>query len=180
MINPNTLNYNIILLDTDAKHANAIKDHLKAYSEYSIHVFTNFSECIAQLQMLKPAVIFLDAELNHDKKTINADKELMFHLKELSPNSEIVLYSGEEKLELMSDHVKSGAHGFTIKSTHTHVKAEMLLLSAIRQFKLNKNLRLYKMLTVVFAVTLIAVIIFTIIAYKTNVITDEVQGPFDN
>ncbi len=174
------MTYNIILLDTDAKHANLIKDHLKPYSEYLIHVFTDFSSCIDQIQSLKPAVIFLDAELKHDQKTINKDKKMMIHLKELCPYAEIILYSGEEKLEVMADHVAAGAHGFTLKSTHTHIKAEMLLLSAIRQFKANKSLKLYKTLSVIFAIALVAAVIFAIIAYKYNVVTDDVQGPFDN
>ncbi len=174
------MNYNIVLLDTDFKHANAIKDHLKAYSEYNIHIFTSFEECTIQLAVLKPAVIFLDAELKHDTKTINADKAFMFHLKGLCPNAEIVLYSGEEKLELMSDHVKSGAHGFLFKAIHTHVKAEMLLLSAIRQFKTNKKLRLYQTLIVILFSLIALILLFGVIGYKINIITDEVQGPFDN
>src|SRR6478736_546987 len=106
------MSYNIFLLDTDVKHANLIKDHLKKYSEYAIHVFTDANACVAQLKALKPAVIFLDAELKHDPATMQIETELLFHLKELAPDSEIVLYSGEEKLELILDKVKQGVHGF--------------------------------------------------------------------
>lgn len=162
------MSYNIILLDSDAKHANLIKDHLKGYSEYSIHVFTDAASCIAQLKQLKPAVIFLDAELKHDPATMEAEKELLFHLKELRPQAEIVLYSGEEKVELMLDKVKQGAHGFVVKATHTHAKAEMILLSAIRHYKQRKESRFYKALTVLLIVTLIVGIILSIVVYKVT------------
>ncbi|MDF2457326.1 MAG: response regulator [Cytophagaceae bacterium] len=166
------MSYNIILLDSDAKHANLIKEHLKGYSEYSIHVFTDAASCIAQLKHLKPAVIFLDAELKHDPAAMEAEKELLFHLKELSPNAEIVLYSGEEKIELMLDKVKQGAHGFALKTTHTHAKAEMLLLSAIRHYKQRKESRFYKALTIVLIIALLIGFVFSIIVYKYNLISN--------
>jgi DNA-binding NtrC family response regulator len=173
------MSYNIILLDTDAQHAQSIKDHLKAYAEYKIHVFTSFALCLEQLNVLKPAVIFLDAELKHDAKTIDTDKAFMAQLKERCPAAEIILYSGEEKLELMSDHVKDGAHGFIFKSTHTHIKAELLLLSAIRKYKLNKELKFYKVLSIAITIALVAALIFAVVAYQLHIVTDEIQGPFD-
>ncbi|MDB5257792.1 MAG: response regulator [Chitinophagaceae bacterium] len=173
------MSYNIILLDTDAKHANMIKDHLTKYSEYSIHVFTEAATCIAQLPQLKPSVIFLDAELKHDAVSMQEDTALLFHLKELSPDSEIVLYSGEEKLELILDQVKHGVHGFAIKSTNTKAKAEILLLSAIRHYKKSKEASFYKKLTILLVIVLIAVVIFGIVAYKYKLVKDDIESPFD-
>ena len=173
------MSYNIFLLDTDVKHANLIKDHLKKYSEYAIHVFTDANACVAQLKALKPAVIFLDAELKHDPATMQIETELLFHLKELAPDSEIVLYSGEEKLELILDKVKQGVHGFALKSTNTTVKAEMLLLSAIRHYKQSKETRFYKKLTILLAIALLAIIIFGIVAYKYKLVKDDIESPFD-
>lgn len=173
------MSYNIVLLDTDLQHANLIKDHLKKYSEYAIHVFTDAESCAAQLKELKPAVIFMDAELKHDPKTMQIETELLFHLKELSPHSEIILYSGEAKLELMLDKVRQGVHGFAIKSTNTTAKAEMLLLSAIRHYKQSKEARFYKKLTILLIIALIAVIIFGVVAYKYKIVKDDIESPFD-
>jgi len=173
------MSYNIILLDSDVQHANLIKDHLKGYSEYTIHIFTDAAACMAQVKTLKPSVIFLDAELKHDPATMEAETELLFQLKELSPASEIVLYSGEEKIELMLDKVKQGAHGFAIKATHTKAKAEMLLLSAIRHYKQSKDARFYKKLSILLVIALIAVVIFGIVAYKYKIVKDDIESPFD-
>ena len=173
------MSYNIFLLDTDDEHAHMIKDHLKKYSEYTIYVFTDPEACIAQLKELKPAVIFLDAELKHDPTTMELETKLLFQLKELSPSSEIVLYSGEAKLELMLDKVKQGIHGFAIKSTDTKAKAEMLLLSAIRHYKKSKEARFYKKLTILLAIALIAVVLLGIIAYKYKIVKDDIESPFD-
>jgi len=173
------MSYNIILLDTDAKHANMIKDHLSKYSEYHIHVFTDAAACIAQLKSLKPSVIFLDAELKHDPAAMKEETELLLHLKELSPDSEIVLYSGEEKLELILDNVKHGVHGFAIKTTNTKAKAEILLLSAIRHYKKSKEASFYKKLTILLTVVLIAVVVLGIVAYKYKLIKYNIETPFD-
>jgi two-component system, OmpR family, response regulator len=173
------MSYNIILLDTDAHHAGLIKEHLKRYSEYTIHVFTDAASCMAQLKQLKPSVIFLDAELKHDPATMVEETELLFKLKELSPDSEIVLYSGEEKLELMLDQVRQGIHGFALKSTNTSATAEMLLLSAIRHYKQRKAARFYKILTILLAIALVAIIVLGVLAYRYKIISDDIQSPFD-
>ncbi|MDB5273777.1 MAG: response regulator [Chitinophagaceae bacterium] len=174
------MNYNIILLDTDANHANLIKEHLKGYSDYTIHVFTDAEIFISRLKDLNPVVIFLDAELKHDAAAMQSETQLLFRLKELTPDSEIVLFSGEEKLELMLDQVRKGVHGFALKSTYTKAKAEMLLLSAIRHYKQKKDARFYKCLSIGAIAILILVVIFAILAYKFNYVKDDVQGPFDS
>ncbi len=173
------MSHNIILLDTDARHANMIKDHLSKYNEYSIHIFTDAAAAIAQIKQLKPAVIFLDAELKHDPIHMKEETALLFHLKELSPDSEIVLYSGEEKLELIFDQIKHGVHGFAIKSTNTKAKAEMLLLSAIRHYKKNKEASFYKKLAILLVIALITLVILGIIGYKYKILKDDIESPFD-
>jgi DNA-binding NtrC family response regulator len=173
------MNYNIILLDSDASHANLIKEHLKNYSEYTIHVFTNVEACMSQLKELKPAVIFLDAELKHDSQTMREETQIMFRLKVHAPFAEIILYSGEEKLEIMLEQVKKGAHGFALKSTVTKIKAEMLLLSAIRHYKLAKEARLYKKINIALVILVILIVTLAVLAYKFKIINDNVQGPFE-
>jgi subtilase family serine protease len=83
-------------------------------------------------------------------------------------------------MEIMLDKVRQGAHGFALKTTHTSIKAEMLLLSAIRQFKINKSMRFYKRLSAIAIALLVLGILFAIVAYKLEIVKDEVQGPFDN
>src|SRR5438105_3326809 len=104
--------HHIFLIDSDEKHAQMIKDHLKNYREYVIDIFTDADVCIKQLPVLKPSVIFLDDELKHDPDTVKKDVELMKHLQDLSPNSEVVLFTGEERMHLMPDEIRKGAHDY--------------------------------------------------------------------
>jgi len=53
------------------------------------------------------------------------------------------------------------------------------LLSAIRHYKKDKEVKFYKKLTVLLIIALVAVVIFGIVAYKFKLVKDNIESPFD-
>lgn len=161
--------YHIFLVDSDRSHAQKIKSHLKNYSEYIIDVFTDLVECRKKMRLLKPAVVFLDEELKHDEKVVQKDIEFMKELKEISPNTEVVLFTGEERIHLMPESIKNGAHDFILKSEQSHIHAETAILTAIRNYKKNAEAKFEKGMGVAVIVVMVLLVVFAVVGHHLGI-----------
>jgi DNA-binding NtrC family response regulator len=160
--------YHIFLIDSDKSHAQKIKEHLKYYSEYVIDIFTDVIECKKKISTVKPAVIFLDDEIHHENEVVKQDIEFMKQLKDLSPSSEVILFTGEERMHLMPDNIKNGAHDFVVKSETSHIQAESAILSAIRHYRKNAEAKINRVLVKAMIVFVALLTMIATVGYITG------------
>jgi len=164
--------YTIFIVDTDLNHANQIKDHLANHHHYHFFLFATPEECEAKLH-LNPALIFLDYELNPDKRQ---SSEILKFLKTISPNTEIVLFTGTESIEVIKDSMHHGAYDYYIKDHHAHLKAEYLIVQILHKHQLKEEIQKQKK-TIKFLFTVIAILTITAsIMYFTGFIKDKYIG----
>jgi DNA-binding NtrC family response regulator len=157
--------YHIFLVDPDRSHAQRIKDQLRNYSDYIINIFTDARECKNKIKEVKPSVIFFDNEMQKDDETIKKDVEMMKELKELSPSSEIILFTGEERLHLMPGTVKDGTHEYVIKKERSKIHAENAILNAIRNYKQALSNRRGRVILTVLSVFVLMLLVFAFSNY---------------
>jgi DNA-binding NtrC family response regulator len=168
-------NYTIFLVDSDKKHGETIKEHLKKYPHYIFQIYTDIQSCLDNLH-LKPAVIFLDMELPHPKESEKKGLENLKLLKSKLPDAEVVMFNGSEKTEIALGHVHEGAFDFIEKNAVSHLRAESIILNLVRQHKLkDENTRVQKLSKVLFVVIGILIVI-TIVLYFKGIVHDRVGG----
>lgn len=171
--------YHIYILDSNLQHAEKIKDHLKSYEDYHIHIFNKVSECIEQFKLHPPAVVFLDDELKHDTKTVKKHIEIMKELKAASPATEVVLFTGEEHVEVLSQNLKEGALNTIVKSHSSHLRVENEILQAIRHYKAAQESKFLGKIVKIVTWSVGIIIIVSLILWKMGIIRSIVsQEPF--
>lgn len=171
--------YHIYILDSNLQHAEKIKNHLKSYEEYQIHIFNKISECVEQIKLHAPAVVFLDDELKHDTDTVKKHIEIMKELKAASPKTEFVLFTGEEHVEVLAQNLKEGALNTIVKSHSSHLRVENEILQAIRHYKAQQESNFLMKVVKISGWAIGIVIVLALILWKMGIIHSVVvDEPF--
>jgi two-component system OmpR family response regulator len=168
-------NYDIFIVDKDLKHGQTIKEHLSSHTHYTFHLFTNSKECLEKMS-LKPALIFLDYELDENPKAIKEGVELLKVLKQTAPKAEVVLFSGHEKIEVAQDTMAHGAYDFIVKSEISHLRAENIILKVLHRHQLQDENKKYKKLFIAAAASLAVLVIGAIVLYSLGIIVHDNVG----
>jgi DNA-binding NtrC family response regulator len=157
----------IFIVDDDHAQAEMMQDYLSKYSTFNIHSFRSGEECLKKLD-LKPDIVFLD--YNFDKAGYGSldGLDILKEIKSKKPHTEVVMISGQDKIEVAVNTMKYGAFDYIIKSESAFHRAENAILNLIRRLKLTEEARLYKRLTFGLAVALVVMLIITFILYRTG------------
>jgi DNA-binding NtrC family response regulator len=168
-------NYDIFIVDKDLKHGQTIKDHLSSHPHYTFHLFSSSQDCLEKLS-IQPALIFLDYELDENPSKIKEGVELLKVLKQKLPKSEVVLFSGHEKIEVAKDTLEHGAYDFIVKSEISHLRAENIILKVLHRHQLQDEKKRYKNLFIATAVSIAVLVIGAIVLYSLGIIVHDNVG----
>jgi DNA-binding NtrC family response regulator len=154
----------IFFVDDDVNQLTMVADHLSKFKNVTIKTFTSGEECLNNLS-LKPQIIFLD--YNFDKAGAKAKNgiDVLKAIKEADENIEVVMLSGQDKIEVAVNTMKYGAFDYIVKNESSFHRTENAVKNIMRKFKLEGNVRIYKRLAIGFAITftlMIAVFIYLI------------------
>src|SRR5689334_16517227 len=163
---------NIFIVDDDPTQAMMLQDYLSKYSTFNINVYKSGEECLKNLS-LNPEIVFLD--YNFDKAGAGAmnGTEILKEIKAQKPNTEVVMFSGQDKIEVAVNTMKYGAFDYIVKSESAFHRSENVIFNIIKRMKLQGEARLYKKLTMVFAIAFVVAIIVVIVLYKSGKISDS-------
>ena len=87
------------------------------------------------------------------------------------PDVDVVMFSGQDKIEVAVNTMKYGAFDYIVKSESAFHRAENVIFNIIRKLKLERSAALYKKLTIIFGVVLGLLIIATAILYFMGLIS---------
>lgn len=160
----------IFIVDDDPTQSMMLQDYLSKYSTFSIHVFNSGEEALQNLS-LEPQIIFLD--YNFDKAGPNAMNgvEILKEIKAQKPKIEVVMFSGQDRIEVAVNTMKYGAFDYIVKSESAFHRSENVIFNIIKRMKLQGEASLYKRLTISFGIALLAMVILVIWLYKTGLIS---------
>ena len=160
---------NIFIVDDDPMQAMMLQDYLSKYSTFIITVFNSGEECLKNLSK-DPDIIFLD--YNFDKAGSNAMDgiEILKEIKAAKPLTEVVMISGQDKIEVAVNTIKYGAFDYIVKSESAFHRSENVIFNIIKRLKLQGEARLYKKLTLLFGLCLAGFIILVIVLYQLGYI----------
>lgn len=105
--------FKIFILDDDVWYSELLAYHLSLNPDYELKKFHSAKDCLASLHE-KPNVVTLDYSLP-DK---NGD-EVLSKIKEQSPDTQVIVISGQEDVATAVDLLKKGAYDYIVKDDDT-------------------------------------------------------------
>lgn len=162
----------IFIVDDDPTQAMMLQDYLSKYSTFTIHTFNSGEECVKNLA-LKPQIVFLDYNFDMAGKDAMDGVEILKEIKSIAPQTEVVMFSGQDKIEVAVNTMKYGAFDYIVKNESAFHRSENVIFNIIKRLKLMHEARLYKKMTLLLGIALASVIILVIVLWQAGLITNN-------
>lgn len=163
----------IYIVDDEPLQRDMLQDHLSSMSGYDTHSFATGEECLAAIQVRKPAIVFLDYHLNSQVRDALDGIDILKEIKKVSPESEVVMISGQDKIEVAVNTMKYGAFDYIVKGEGAFYRAEKTVFNIYRYNKMAGDASRYKKLTIVFGIGMLLMIILVIILQQKGLIKNN-------
>lgn len=137
----------IFIVDDDPVLAEMLKDHLSKMTSYEINVYEKGEDCLDQLH-LKPGIVFLDFYLNSVDKDAMDGLEVLQEIKKADPEVDVVMLSGQDKIEVAVKTMQYGAFDYIVKGESAFYRAEKAVFNIYRFKKLQGHAESYKKLSI--------------------------------
>lgn len=135
-----TGNYKIFLVDDDVKTLIMFKHNLDRRLNFpvTINVFAYGENCLDRMQEDKPDIVVLDYYLNAIRENAQTGLEVLCQIKELSPETQVIMISGQEDMETAIECVRNGAYDYIIKNEKAMQRLEFVVNKILYEAQ-NKN-----------------------------------------
>jgi len=166
-----TLNKQIFIVDDDPIQAEMISDHLSKMSGFNVRVFNSGEECLKYMNEL-PGIVFLDFYLDGINKDAMNGLDVLQEIKKISPNTDVVMLSGQDKIDVAVNTMKYGAFDYIVKGESAFYRAEKAVFNIYRFKKLEGNATKYRNMTFLLAIGVALLIMLVMYLQLTGKITD--------
>ena len=129
-------------------------------------------ECLKNLS-LDPQIIFLDYNFDMVGKDALDGIDILKEVKKTNPDTEVVMFSGQDKIEVAVNSMKYGAFDYIVKNESAFHRSENVIFNIIKRLKVMQEAKLYKRLTMLLGVALLAMIVITILLYNAGLINQN-------
>jgi DNA-binding NtrC family response regulator len=131
---------NIFLVDDDVLFLTALKHKLQEKFKASVRVstFLNGEECMRRIED-KPDIVVLDYYLDGPEGTHMNGIDVLKRIKTVSDKTEVVMLSGEGRMEVKESSIRSGAYKYLQKNaTSAHI-LQNTIKDIIHEIILNRS-----------------------------------------
>ncbi len=116
----------LFLVDDEPIQNEMLKDYLSERFLYEIKVFQNGEEALKHLN-LNPEIVVLDYHLSAQNREAKNGVEILKAIKDRSPDTQVIMLSGQDKLEVAVDSMKYGAYDYVVKGETAFARTENAL-----------------------------------------------------
>jgi two-component system, OmpR family, response regulator len=116
----------IFLVDDEPIQNEMLKDYLSERFKYKFKTYESGEAAIKDLD-LDPAMIVLDFHLNAHLPDAKNGVDVLKEIKELRPHSQVIMLSGQDKLDVAVDSMKYGAYDYVIKGETAFSRMENII-----------------------------------------------------
>ncbi len=119
----------IFVVDDNPIELNMLMDYFDKYPGIEVVGFANGDECVKHIVMssISPDMIlmdyFLDSEIAHSKDGL----EILVKLKEISPNTAIIMHTAVENQRIMDLARQKGAYDYIVKGAEGYKKLDVII-----------------------------------------------------
>lgn len=166
----------IFLVDDDPMHLQMLKDHLSKKLNVEIYTFSTGEDCLNNMDK-HPDVVVLDYNLNSVNKDARNGLEILKSLKQRNPDVEVVMLSGQDKIDVAVETMANGAFDYVVKNESSFYRTENKVRNIFNAYKLKENMELYRKGFILTGAVLVLIIIVIIALYSAGIITDRMAQP---
>jgi two-component system OmpR family response regulator len=133
----------IFLVDDEPIQNEMLKDYLAERFLYEIRLFDNGEEALQHMG-LNPEIVVLDYHLNAHNPDAKNGVEILREIKDRYPATQVIILSGQDKIDVAVDSMKYGAFDYVVKGETAFSRTENILnnLSELHKVKtINKAYR---------------------------------------
>jgi two-component system, OmpR family, response regulator len=168
----NSKNMKVFIVDDDQMQSEMLADHMSKYKMFNFLKYPTGEVCLQELDK-KPDIIILDYYLDSNNKDAMDGIDVLKEIKRKNPDTEVVMLSGQEKIEVAVNTMKYGAFDYVVKGETAFHRLENVLYNVIRKRKLESSVSLYRNLSIGLGIVLILAIIVVIYLYQRGSISDS-------
>lgn len=119
-------NQYIFLIDDEPIQNEMLKDYISERYGYKIKTYGSGEDALKDMH-LQPDIIVLDFHLNSHLPNAENGVEVLKRIKAVHPAGQVVMLSGQDKLEVAVDSMKYGAYDYVIKGETAFSRMENIL-----------------------------------------------------
>lgn len=163
----------IYIVDDEPMQREMLMDHLGKMSGYECFTFPTGEECIAAFKVRPADIVFLDYNLDSQQRDAMDGIDVLRELKTLRPETEVVMISGQDRIEVAVNSMKYGAFDYIVKGEGAFYRAEKAVFNIYRYNKLQGNAQNYKKLMLLFGIGMVIMIAIVIYLQMTGSISNS-------
>ena len=160
----------VYVVDDEPLQRDMLKDHLSKMSKYEIHDFPTGEECLAAAKVRIPQIVFLDYNLNSQIRDAMDGIDVLKELKNIYPEMEVVMISGQDRIDVAVNSMKYGAFDYIVKGEGSFLRAEKAMFNIYRYHRLQGSANRYKKLMTFFGIGMLLMIILVIFLQSQGMI----------
>lgn len=160
----------VFVVDDEPLQRDMLKDHLSKMSKYEIHDFPTGEECLAAAKVRAPQIVFLDYNLDSQVRDAMDGIDVLKELKNIYPEMEVVMISGQDRIEVAVNSMKYGAFDYIVKGEGSFLRAEKAMFNIYRYHRLQGSANRYKKLMTFFGIGMVLMIILVIFLQSQGMI----------
>jgi len=151
----------IFLVDDEPIQNEMLKDHISSNFDYKLKTYDNGEDAIRDMN-LKPAIVVLDFHLNTHIPNAQNGVEVLKKIKELNPHTEVIMLSGQDKIDVAIDSMKYGAYDYVIKGETAFSRIENILNNIIELHSLKAANVTYRRILSLLGVAIVVIVLVSI------------------
>ena len=154
-----TANLSVFLVDDDKMFLTSMAHQLKQMFIYNpnIKTFQSGEECLRNMES-KPNLVILDYYLNSVNPDAMNGMQVLKKIKQVSPESTVIMLSGQDKMEVAIDTMTHGAYDYVVKNENVFLRTKNAIINAAHSISLSREVKDYKFWMRVFFATIIVVV----------------------
>lgn len=154
----------IFLVDDEPIQNEMLKDYISERFDYRIKTFESGEDAMKEMH-LNPVIMVLDFHLNSHLPEAKNGVEVLKMVKEAHPEVQVIMLSGQDKLEVAVDSMKHGAYDYVIKGETAFSRMENIFRNIDELTNLKSVNANYKKM-----VTFLSVVIALIVAASIYIV----------
>ena len=157
----------IFLVDDEPIQNEMLKDYLSERFVYDIKTFDNGEDAIKQMHQ-NPEIVVLDYHLNSHRSDAKNGVEVLKTIKDKYPEVQVIMLSGQDKLDIAVDSMKYGAYDYVVKGETAFSRMENVM-NNVSELHITKTVnKAYKKTIVFLTVVIGLIILLSIYLYFTG------------
>jgi DNA-binding NtrC family response regulator len=157
----------IFLVDDEPIQNEMLKDYLSERFLYDFKVYDNGEDALKHMN-LNPEIVVLDYHLSAHKADAMNGVQVLKKLKEKHPDTQVIMLSGQDKIDVAIDSMKYGAYDYVVKGETAFSRMENVLNNVSELHKMKTINRGYKNTIILLSIALVAILALSLYLYYTG------------